>query len=1619
MWADPYTQLVREADALRASRPDHAGWMLVAAARISIDLAGDTARGEALLSKAETIAGGSRVVASARRWAAEHTGRLPDVLQHARVELDRAASPAERVDLLCRMAALEELVGAKPDVAETYLKEAVSVDATDLASALALACLYARHTRWPEATTIWDQLAAHIADPEVQAAWLVASGTVREAYLSDVAGARASLERAVAVDANDVFARSALEPILHRAEAWADYGQIMQSHARQLEDDAPTASQLYDRAGDVLWEAAHDAAAAATAYELASSVVPGELGPLFKLAAVLESRADTTRLEGVYNRILSLTHEPVVRASVCFKLGVLAETQQQPDKALAAFQSALEAMPTFMAAAESLEALCIRLERWDLLVGLLRAEAERVTAPAARAARYVRIADLYAGRLDNVQEAMGYCERALALDPTQLLAFDLIERILRERRDLDGVASLYEKAVESARDTRLARALRWELASLHLAAHGPDRAVPLLKSALGEQDELPVLMQLGRALGESAQWAEMVAVLESQARLLTHPPTLVASLYRIAVMVETRLADAGRALGAYARVLEKAPDHEGALEGMLRILVQQSRWDEAVGLERRLAGLAGRPEDAAARLYRAGWILEARLGRIDDAVSAYESSLSKLPTYVPAAMALERVLRGAGQSARLAAMYEARAGLETEPAAKAAALVRAASIYELRLNEPAKALQALDRAISACPGCENAQWARLRIHEVQSDWRACSSDLRALLGSKTHPATRAGLLARAARLHEFRLGELPRAAILVEEAMACGPGRRFLVLDRLRTAFTAGHSSAAHRWLAEAAGHTADRRWAAAACRQRMFGLMYSGGSLADVEEACTRTLANRPADVQALEGLASVLMRRRELVGAVPVMVRGARQVEHPASRALLLFAAGAVAENNGDRSGALDIYGESLKAMADNIAALHGLRRLAITASDWRSVVQSCQRIAEASADSHNVAAAWLEAGDVHMQQLGTPMSAVQAYRSVLARQPDHVVAFERAAGVIEKEEEWAELAQLMADHLAAVRDEPRRVEMLQRRARVLSDRMGRIHDAIAEMDKAVRAVPAPQLVSFLAGLYERDKQWQNAVQTWQKLASIVTDAPARSDALYRQATLLSLQLGEYEQARAILEPLVTQPQDIPVPREAYVRLAEVYAHLGQSQPARDLYRQLGAVGTPEERLDALLATATISDKELGDHSGTQEAIEKGFEIAVSVPAVLPTIEAYFQRTGAWQRYVALADRVSDRAPASAPGKLALRMSVARVYRGKLRTPELADMHLRTTVEMFPKSTEPRLALGFGLVGSNDQGALAELRGAVQIDPFCQEAYQAIASICHRMGMSGCAAYAATAASLLGDENAEIAGAGALEPIPNSLLPDDALTLLVGPTRTRALRRVVQVLDSQIHTVFPVGPEVIAGLARLPEGFSAAVAVRALAAALGAKPLTVYRGGQRALTLLMTETRSLVFGADQVTGPGFPQGMFEACWMIACVAAGSGMIHGLSRSQWLGLLVACVDSNGSEGDPEFRKRVMSALPRRARKDLERIAEEDNVDVRAEYPIWEAEERSRALRIAVTMSRDLRVVARSLAPKALATSRPDERRTILIANELMGEALRFAVSDACWGAHVRLFGRK
>ena len=105
------------------------------------------------------------------------------------------------------------------------------------------------------------------------------------------------------------------------------------------------------------------------------------------------------------------------------------------------------------------------------------------------------------------------------------------------------------------------------------------------------------------------------------------------------------------------------------------------------------------------------------------------------------------------------------------------------------------------------------------------------------------------------------------------------------------------------------------------------------------------------------------------------------------------------------------------------------------------------------------------------------------------------------------------------------------------------------------------------------------------------------------------------------------------------------------------------------------------------------------------------------------------------------------------------------------------------------------------------------------------------------------------------------------------------------------------------------------------------------------------------------------------------------------------------------CKTTN-STASAACRRRLLKPIPRRVRKDAERIVAERIPDLGREVAAWHAEEQRWAERVALLLSREPAAVLRAICgpdPKALPRN---ARATDLV---------RWLASEDCWNLYLRL----
>jgi hypothetical protein len=449
------------------------------------------------------------------------------------------------------------------------------------------------------------------------------------------------------------------------------------------------------------------------------------------------------------------------------------------------------------------------------------------------------------------------------------------------------------------------------------------------------------------------------------------------------------------------------------------------------------------------------------------------------------------------------------------------------------------------------------------------------------------------------------------------------------------------------------------------------------------------------------------------------------------------------------------------------------------------------------------------------------------------------------------------------------------------------------------------------------------------------------------------------------------------------------------------------------------------ALVALAEVQQRALRDPKAAAAALQSALALAAADPTQLSLVERYGRVTGDWKTFARLCDELVDGAAAAAlPGTLALRLSAGRVWREKLRNHEAADRHARLAIEAAPDDPRPRVALAEGLIGRDDRAAIDQLRRVVEEHPLDGPAYRGLALACSHAGQPGTAALAASAADLLGEKDEAVEQAlmplrlvAAPRPRQGSLPPDEALRQLVGATRAAHFRELAAVLDPFLHELFPDGARRLAGATAIPEGLPAASPVRTIALALGVPEIALHRAPVASVQILPGAPPALLLPPELLDEVRVARLLFEVGGALARVAARATLAVVEPRQEVQALVDAILRPEREDTGPrELRKRIAKVLPRRARKELERLVEESSRSALvAEWTAWEEEERRRALRAGVVFARDLRGAAEVLVPAAPSDADGDRRRR-LAASEDMREALRFAASESCRQANERIY---
>ena len=387
----------------------------------------------------------------------------------------------------------------------------------------------------------------------------------------------------------------------------------------------------------------------------------------------------------------------------------------------------------------------------------------------------------------------------MAESPASAPAREALENLANILDNWQPLITLYEKALSAKGKERLAPDLERELLLVVAVAYDEklaqsDRAVEYFRRAQSIQPEdASALVALERLYTRTERWSDLVDTLLKKAQLVTDDAEREEIRIRTARVWEEMLGNAEQAIVAWNVVLQDNPANVQALRALDRLYMQRGEHRElADNLQRQLNLVADEPAETVALLGRLGALREQYLGQPGGAVDSYAKILQIQPEHSETIAALERIFpnpeheldvalllepiyKGRGDWPQLIAVYEVEARHAVDPEQKIALYKQIAEGYEVGLDDPARAYEALARALAEEPQNPDVQASVERLARALRKLDDLTARYGRLVASVADPERKNALYHKIARLAELELGDDAQAAAAYVAALDVWP----------------------------------------------------------------------------------------------------------------------------------------------------------------------------------------------------------------------------------------------------------------------------------------------------------------------------------------------------------------------------------------------------------------------------------------------------------------------------------------------------------------------------------------------------------------------------------------------------------------------------------------------------------------------------------------------------------------------------------------------------------------------------------------------------------------------------------------------------------------------------
>jgi tetratricopeptide (TPR) repeat protein len=1022
-------------------------------------------------------------------------------------------------------------------------------------------------------------------------------------------------------DTGDEESRAVLRRAEERLQGAKEWERLVELHLNQVERLAAAPAEQVahlrevGRVFDVEMEAPDRGfAALLTAFGLASDA-PGLQDDVLRLAGKAGTWGD---LATEYGEIIKAVADPVARARHLLELGrIYAEELNQVEPAIAEYQRALATAPdggSGRALRESSRAaladLLAKQESWSELARVLGDSAAAVAGneggsgdverPAADPVREIalrlRLGEVQAQRIGDVDAALATYERVRELDPSSIKAQEALEPLYRKKERWPDLARLLEEKGRRTTSPEEAARIRGERAEVLERAGDVDASISTLEAVVtSDPTNRAALRSLEKLYDKQGREQEYLRTLERLAEVVEERGEKLMLLRRLAAEWDERPEGVDRAAEALEQILQIDPRDEDAFRALGRVYRQSKRWLPLVeALNRQIAVSAGTPgvRDLHATL---GRVLDEELHDPDKAIDAYAAALRAGDQRAPTLAALARLYELRTMWKQAAETLDRSAEVARDAPARAAALFHAGGLWAEKLSDRAAAEDRYTRALAAVPDDPATLEALAGIYRGKGETARAANTYIDAATLAPAPSQKARLLTEAGMLFQDDLDDRLRAQTLFAQALVSDPEDRRAGERLVPIYLESGRFAEVEPVLqmllrhatADQTGSVEEGRARVADVESRLGFAAHKLGKLDQAVAAFERALALAPTSLPALAGLADLQLERKAWpeVARVYRSMLAHHEAALPEKELLDVYVRlGRATTELGDREAALAYYEKASAQGGHNRTALEGIASLHADEGDYAALVLD-KRALLALADDAGKVRLYEEIGQIYLDKLHNLPQGIAAYQSVLAIDPGRRQTLHKLLELFTSARLWGQAADTLV-RLAELEATPDgRAKYLYTAALIRRDELNDVEGAVELLNRALEEAPGE------AKAFDAIERTLTEAGSWKELArnyrKMIKRLPAQGPVDLRLRLWNSLgevslrRLEDREMATTAFEVASSlEPENL----QLHETLADLYMQAGPDRMDKAIDEHQLLVARSPDRLASYRALAKL---------------------------------------------------------------------------------------------------------------------------------------------------------------------------------------------------------------------------------------------------------------------------------------------------------------------------------------------------------------------------------------------------------------------------------------------------